>query len=36
MGYKDFRDGYSFADLAVEKSPEHRRSVKREEQGDIQ
>ena len=34
MGYKDFRDGYSFADLAVERSMEHSRSVKRMEEID--
>jgi len=29
MGYKDFRDSYSFADLAVGKSLENSRSLKR-------
>ena len=33
MGYKDFRDGYSFADLAVERFLEHSRSVKRQADG---
>ena len=32
MGYKDFRDSYSFADLAVGKSLENSRSLKRMEQ----
>ena len=32
MGYKGFSDGYSFADLAVGKSVENSRSLKRMEQ----
>ncbi len=32
MGYKDFSDSYSFADLAVGKSLEQSRSLKRMEQ----
>ncbi len=32
MGYKDFSDSYSFADLAVGRSLEHSRSVRRMEQ----
>ena len=32
MGYKDFSDSYSFADLAVGKSLDNSRSLKRMEQ----